>query len=73
MKQQFAPEIEISQLIRQPNQRRASLHHSNSGITTPKYAFYWCFSGAGLLEGMTLLTTDPAIGRYDVQSLYCGK
>ena len=25
------------------------------------------------LEGMTLLTTDPAIGRYDVESLYCGK
>ena len=25
------------------------------------------------LEGMTLLTTDPAIGRYDVQSLYCGR
>ena len=25
------------------------------------------------LEGMTLLTTDPAIGRYDVASLYCGK
>jgi PIN domain nuclease of toxin-antitoxin system len=25
------------------------------------------------LEGMLLLTTDPAIGRYDVESLYCGK
>jgi len=25
------------------------------------------------LEGMTLLTTDPAIERYDVESLYCGK
>jgi PIN domain nuclease of toxin-antitoxin system len=25
------------------------------------------------LEGMTLLTTDPGIGRYDVESLYCGK
>ena len=26
-----------------------------------------------LLEGMTLLTTDPTIRRYDVESLYCGK
>ena len=26
-----------------------------------------------LLEGMTLLTTDPTIGKYDVDSLYCGK
>lgn len=25
------------------------------------------------LEGMTLLTTDPAIGRYAVESIYCGK
>ena len=25
------------------------------------------------LEGMTLLTTDPTIGRYDVESLYCGR
>jgi len=25
------------------------------------------------LEGMTLLTTDPAIGRYLVESIFCGK
>jgi PIN domain nuclease of toxin-antitoxin system len=24
-------------------------------------------------EGMTLLTTDPAIAKYDVTSIYCGK